>query len=389
MKVLTIPMLPGWGNSQAGNSLLVREKKQVLIGMIFWGLLSILLAYEDYQTLRGVTVFYFFLLLRLGFSLVTMIIILQIIVFVNQQKEFTRIVFLWSSLAVLVPLVIQEMRPIPDPSRYLIDLITLFSLYLFIPGTLLVRAIPSLLFTIYDLAQMLMHRTNYSQQMINAAVLSFAVANGIGLLLVILSSSRQHRDNLERIKVDAIQNDLIHLASTDSLTGLNNRRRLLEIASDTFNRFLRYKRRFSVVVMDLDGFKQVNDTFGHQQGDNTLTEFARMLSSEKRETDALGRMGGDEFCLILPETNYAEAAALGERILKKCASLTLNQNKALSFSVTVSIGISEVSDQDKSVDYIFSRADTALYNAKNSGKNRCVIVYRSQLMLEEIHAVQL
>jgi diguanylate cyclase (GGDEF)-like protein len=147
-----------------------------------------------------------------------------------------------------------------------------------------------------------------------------------------------------------------------------NRRRLLELAGETFYRFRRYRRPFSILVMDLDGFKTLNETLGHQQGDAVLIEFAEVVSREKREADALGRMGGDEFCLVLPETLPCAASVLAQRVIEKCQAIKPGSG-ALDVSITVSIGISEIRAEDGTLDSLFSRADAALYRAKNDGRN--------------------
>jgi diguanylate cyclase (GGDEF)-like protein len=169
------------------------------------------------------------------------------------------------------------------------------------------------------------------------------------------------------------QAELTRLASTDPLTGVFNRRRLLELANDAFFRYRRYQRPFSILVMDLDGFKMVNDTFGHQQGDVILIDFARSVTLEKREADALGRMGGDEFCLVLPETAPGSAVVLAERLLARCGDIRLSDS-IHEVHVTVSIGITDARMEDTALDALFSRADTALYQAKHDGRNRYHVV---------------
>jgi diguanylate cyclase (GGDEF)-like protein len=174
---------------------------------------------------------------------------------------------------------------------------------------------------------------------------------------------------LAHLEEENIRAELQRLASTDPLTGVLNRRRLLEIAGESFYRLRRYHRPCSILVMDLDGFKKVNDTLGHQQGDSMLIRFAESVYHEKRAGDALGRMGGDEFCLVLPETQSKVATALAERILQNCGNIVAADDKQ-QVNVTVSIGISEARHDDSSLDSVFARADAALYAAKHGGRNR-------------------
>lgn len=162
---------------------------------------------------------------------------------------------------------------------------------------------------------------------------------------------------------------LKELATTDSLTGFLNRMEFTSQASKEFERTLRYHRKTSVMMMDIDNFKQINDSFSHAAGDEVLKVFADVCRSSLRSQDIVGRMGGEEFSVLLPETEVGQAAVIAERIRK---DLSCRNISTLSGAVkaTVSIGLSEVSNEDHNIEDTLHRADLALYESKETGRNR-------------------
>ncbi len=168
-----------------------------------------------------------------------------------------------------------------------------------------------------------------------------------------------------------LEEELRALATTDPLTGVNNRRSLLEKVTVVLARARRYEEFFSVLMIDIDNFKQVNDTFGHQVGDKVIKAMSETCMAGLRETDIFGRMGGDEFAAVLVKTDMKNALSVAEQLRHKLSRLSVDGGgDALYF--TVSIGVSTYEDQDKSIETIMHRADIALYNAKNSGRNHVV-----------------
>jgi diguanylate cyclase (GGDEF)-like protein/PAS domain S-box-containing protein len=165
-----------------------------------------------------------------------------------------------------------------------------------------------------------------------------------------------------------------HLAQTDALTGINNRRYLFKLATHEFDIARRYGQPLSVVMFDLDHFKEVNDTFGHILGDRMLEHVAKFANTQLRDVDLIGRYGGEEFLIILPMTEARQALLLAERIRSGVEDLRVETEKG-PVSVTLSVGISEIFrvPMDSSIDDIIRRADDALYAAKQAGRNRTVI----------------
>ena len=159
------------------------------------------------------------------------------------------------------------------------------------------------------------------------------------------------------------------LAITDSLTSLYNRRHLFELADRELQRSRRYRLPLSVVMVDIDEFKRVNDTYGHAIGDQVLQGVAESCRKELREVDVIGRYGGDEFVALLPETGLSAACQVAERLRKSIAERTLD-TRAGRITVTVSLGIATLGDEHLTPESLLDRADQALYVAKRNGRNR-------------------
>lgn len=160
------------------------------------------------------------------------------------------------------------------------------------------------------------------------------------------------------------------LATTDPLTGVFNRRHLFKLAEQEFNRASRYGRSFSVLMIDIDHFKLINDTYGHGIGDDALKRMTEVVTQSLRTVDFLGRFGGEEFIVFLPETEPQAAVEVVERMRKKIAQIELEQIAAAV--ITVSIGVASYHPNDPTIDLVLQRADAALYEAKHQGRNRVI-----------------
>lgn len=164
-------------------------------------------------------------------------------------------------------------------------------------------------------------------------------------------------------KVAERTQDLARLASIDPLTNLLNRREIARILEVEIERAQRQKTGLSVLMMDLDDFKGINDSFGHQMGDSVLKASATTLQESSRKTDFIGRIGGEEFLMVLPNTHYDIAVQLAERYRKSIANTRTDD-----IQCTCSIGVAELRFGELA-ETLMSRADQALYAAKNSGRN--------------------
>ena len=157
---------------------------------------------------------------------------------------------------------------------------------------------------------------------------------------------------------------------TDFLTGLPNRRGFAEAANNEIKRWRRTKRPLCIALCDLDDFKALNDAHGHDAGDFVLRSFARLLGEHLRDSDVVARWGGEEFILMLPETELAGGLTVTEKFVRRVAEEPWEFN-ARELTVTVTIGITQLVD-DTDLDACITRADEALYRGKRAGKSRVV-----------------
>lgn len=183
------------------------------------------------------------------------------------------------------------------------------------------------------------------------------VASGIGF--VIMTTER-------------LQADLRRAATYDALTGILNRRAFLDLAEREMARSRRSGVPHSLLVMDIDYFKQVNDTYGHQAGDAVLIAITAAITGSLRQNDLFGRFGGEEFCILLPETRRDAARVVAERICAMLAELVVTHDGKI-IATTVSIGVAESTPGAGGFDTIVAEADLALYRAKSSGRNRAIV----------------
>jgi len=168
---------------------------------------------------------------------------------------------------------------------------------------------------------------------------------------------------------NAFHEEIYQLTIVDNLTGLANRREFDDVLAREFARARRYGRRFSVLTLDIDYFKTVNDTFGHPRGDDVLMEIGRLIKGRLRANDLAARLGGEEFALILPETELAGAATVAEQLRAETAAVVVASERN-EIRVTISIGCAELGAGDQDALALFRRSDQKLYEAKSGGRNR-------------------
>ena len=182
-----------------------------------------------------------------------------------------------------------------------------------------------------------------------------------------ISATAAANRSLEEQERKALTDRLHRLATYDGLTGCLNYQAFQEALSSESTQAERYGRVFSVVIADLDGFKTINDHHGHAVGDVTLTTLAAEMLQGVRSVDKVGRIGGDEFAVLLPETSSDEAEALVERIRSRTLAAVTPER------VTVSFGVSTWCGKGDSASELLRRADAALYEAKRHGRNRIAV----------------
>ena len=193
----------------------------------------------------------------------------------------------------------------------------------------------------------------------------------------ILKSSDDHSTALvaiirDKTKQRAMEVELEILANTDPLTGILNRRAFLSRAEEERARAQRYGRPMSLAMIDIDHFKAVNDSYGHAAGDQALRHVAGIISSALRQSDLFGRLGGEEFALLLPETDEPATVVMAQRLRRGVArsEIEIGAPHSKPVRVSVSIGVAGLHGQEETLDELLQKADQALYCAKRTGRNK-------------------
>jgi len=176
-----------------------------------------------------------------------------------------------------------------------------------------------------------------------------------------------HRKTSEK-KIIVLNERLRKLANTDILTNIANRLLFNKVLNEEVRRSIRYNNPLSIIVFDIDFFKKINDSFGHDVGDKVLIELAKLVNKKIRKTDYFFRIGGEEFAILLTETELENAKNVAE-IIRKMIEDSDKQNMLNMKSLTISLGVTSFQKND-SKESFFKRADVAMYNSKNNGRNQ-------------------
>jgi diguanylate cyclase (GGDEF)-like protein len=205
---------------------------------------------------------------------------------------------------------------------------------------------------------------------------ALVIVLALGLLILVAGAAYYAVSRLAQ-KVNEGQKRLLALATIDDLTHLYNRRYFFIRFRQELERARRYQRPLSCLILDIDHFKVVNDTYGHLAGDQVLQEIAHILQTQCRQSDLIGRYGGEEMIILLPETDTPGALAIAERIRETIQHHETVNGQGLPIRVTVSIGVANVRGEELAAitdaDRIIQDADDALLQAKKAGRNRTVL----------------
>ena len=195
-------------------------------------------------------------------------------------------------------------------------------------------------------------------------------------------SVHDHVQSEKRLHLQELARDLDLQANTDTLTGLHNRLRFDQALADEMSRSLRYKTPLSLVLFDIDHFKRVNDTYGHQIGDKVLVILSKFLAGRLRNADLLARWGGEEFVILVPESTGHMAYLLAENLRNATAQVVFDEVG----EITCSFGVAQYLNSDTAETFV-SRADAALYQAKSNGRNRVELAFPADAPKSDLPAV--
>lgn len=341
-------------------------RQSIIVGSI-WLLPNFLFIYTDYILYAGLPLFQMLVTIRL-FLLALLTLLFVSLRWVKRPEAYDYIVCAGSCLVLTSVFWMNHLHPDIHAYTAGMDYLLLFSIYLLIPNQLLFRIIPAALFTLLNIVAHLTQPQPLSVPILTIIAVSLVMSNVLGIWASIRFYSHRRQQYESQLRGVELRKDLIQNALVDQLTGVSNRRHFFLAAEAEFERYRRYKRSFSLLMMDLDHFKHVNDQFGHPIGDKVLKDIAATINRCKRDTDIFGRIGGEEFALLLPETNLSGATDIAVRLRRSCHSVALPDSS--SRRITVSIGVTQSRSCDETFDEILSRADETLYRAKNNGRDR-------------------
>jgi diguanylate cyclase (GGDEF)-like protein len=354
--------------------------RQLRFALIVWALLLMLFAIPDYQTIGARPAFFYLLAYRMVISLALTIIILNI----RRDTSLFRLSY------AVTPVIIAGFSGFmllfiyrPDAVSWTVGVIMLMiiSLLMFMP----IRFNLAFCSAAYGVAITLLTRYVMGSSRANliglffilmlplvvgavtARRLAFLQRKQFTLLAKTAKINRElEREIQQRLKLEAA---LKELAATDPLTGLYNRREYEMLFGHEIERARRMNTALSICIVDLDHFKRVNDTYGHGVGDDVLRRTAAICRKNLRTVDIIGRLGGEEFIFLLPETTIDQAVVIGNRLLEALSTTDIDAG-VTTIRITATIGISQLLPGDQDFNTLIQRADTALYRGKVAGRNR-------------------
>jgi diguanylate cyclase (GGDEF)-like protein len=329
--------------------------------------------YVDYQELKVTPLFYLLTTIRVILSSASAWLINSLPK--RRNVNFTdRSVFVWSMAFVLLSLFSTLSRKTISIENVNINLIWVLGFYLLLPNRQPFKIIPALTISFFSIYILLNSQTISLQGVTNLNIFTnistVTVINLIGFISSLQFESERYHQYLIQKTLLAGREQLRELAITDSLTNILNRRGFLEMADAEFDRSKRSGEPFTFAIIDLDKLKNINDTHGHPAGDRAIQRLVEVIKQAKRSYDTVGRLAGDEFGLLLPDTNSKQALEIMARIKKTLANTFVEFPNMYQTQISFSAGVTEIKKADKTFDDIYRRADNALLTAKDKGRNK-------------------
>jgi diguanylate cyclase (GGDEF)-like protein len=286
----------------------------------------------------------------------------------SKVRIYDRLMLGWLALTLLSLLFFNSMRP-ANLFSAVYDVIILFAVYILSPLKISYTVLLAFFFSAGTLYIDYFYKTGIDPAVLNTLVIAQIIVHVLGLVSSLQIQSYRRKSFKAYMQEKDAKEMVAYLANIDSLTKSLTRRHFFNIAESEFLRFSRYHRSLSMLVLDADYFKNINDTYGHYAGDLVLRNLSLVVLEQKRAQDTFGRLGGEEFGLLLPETNLEQAKVVAERVQKTWALTPCNVDGNLIYS-TVSIGVAEANKGDKTIEDVLRRADRMMYKAKGAGRNR-------------------
>lgn len=306
-------------------------------------------------------------LYRVGYILVTGAV--GIVLYkTGRVKTYDHLALGWILFTILFVLLINFTRPANYISTSF-DIIITFALYLLSPLKLKHTFALAAAFSLGTLYIDFFHKFGVEPVFLNIAVSAQVIVHVLGWSSALQMQTHRRKSYQAFIDEKDAKEMVAYLANIDPLTKSLTRRQFMNIAESEFRRFQRYRRPLSILILDADRFKRINDTYGHHAGDLALRSLSLVAMGQKRAQDTFGRLGGEEFGLLMPETTLDKAIVVAERIRHTWETSPVNLDGELIHS-TMSIGVAEALSEDQSLEDILRRTDRMLYKAKESGRNR-------------------
>lgn len=288
----------------------------------------------------------------------------------NKVRVFDRLIFGWLLITILFMLTFNFIRPVSYQST-VFDIIVVFAIYALSPLKLQRNIFLVLGYSICTLLINYFVMEGADPIASKIAIAAQVTVHVLGLVSALQMQSYRRKSFKAYIEEKDAKEMVAYLANIDPLTKSLTRRHFFNIAESEFMRFTRYRRPLSVLVIDADSFKEINDTHGHHAGDIVLRSLSLVALEQKRAQDTFGRLGGEEFGLILPETGLEQAKIVADRI-QTVWEKTPSIMDGMLIRSTVSVGVAEAGVDDQTFDDVLRRADLRMYKAKEQGRNQVV-----------------
>lgn len=351
-------------------SQLQTDISQGILYMSIVGVSNLALLYVDAILFSGrLNPFLWMVVYRVGYVLVTAILGL-LMKRTTRVRSFDRLMTGWILFTIVFLLLINFTRPV-NYMMSAIDTLVPFVIYVLSPLRIQKTAALALAFSIGTIIIGVAFKTGIDPLILNVAIIGQIISNMLGWVSNLQIQTYRRKSFQAFIDEKDAKEMVAYLANIDPLTKSLTRRQFMNIAESEFRRFLRYRRPLSILILDADRFKGINDAYGHHAGDLVLRSLSLTAMEYKRAQDTFGRLGGEEFGLIMPETALEKAVIVAERIRRIWEESPVKLDE-VQIRSTISIGVAEAVSTDQSLEDLLRRADRMLYKAKEQGRN-CVV----------------